>query len=80
MRTISKLDEIEFILKGIPEALPYLMKKGVCGISCGEPTWGILESAAKEKGFTETEIDNIVNDLNNILQNQSNKNAIEYND
>lgn len=80
MRTITRKDEIEFILKGIPEALPYLMKKGVCGISCGEPTWGILESAAKEKGFTETEIDNIVNDLNNILQNQSNKNAIEYND
>jgi len=80
MKTITKKDEIEFILKGIPEALPYLMKKGVCGISCGEPTWGILESAAKEKGFTETEIDNIVNDLNNILQNQSNKNAIEYND
>jgi hypothetical protein len=68
MRTITKKDEIEFILKGIPEALPYLMKKGVCGISCGEPTWGILEPAAKEKGFTDSEIDNIVNDLNNFLQ------------
>lgn len=67
MRTITKKDEIEFILKRIPEALPYLMKKGVCGISCGEPTWGILESAAKEKGLTDTEIDNIVNDLNNLI-------------
>jgi hypothetical protein len=66
MRQITKKDEIEFILRGIPEALPYLMKKGVCGISCGEPIWGILESAAKEKGFTDSEIDNIVNDLNNI--------------
>ena len=77
MRIITKQDEIEFILKGIPEALPYLMKKGVCGISCGEPTWGILESVAKEKGITDTEIDNIVEDLNNILQNQLNKNARE---
>jgi hypothetical protein len=77
MRTISKLDEIEFILKGIPEALPYLMKKGVCGISCGEPAWGILESAAKENGFTDSEIDNIVNDLNNILIKQLNESALK---
>jgi hypothetical protein len=70
MRTITRKDEIEFILKGIPEALPYLMKKGVCGISCGEPVWGILESTAKEKGFTDTEIDNIVNDLNDMLLKQ----------
>ena len=67
MRSITKKDEIEFILKGIPEALPYLMKKGVCGISCGEPSWGILESAAKEKEFTDAEVDGIVEDLNNIL-------------
>jgi hypothetical protein len=67
MRPITRTDEIEFILKGIPEALPYLMKKGVCGISCGEPTWGILESAAKEKGLTDIEIENIVNELNEMI-------------
>jgi len=49
------------------------MKKGVCGISCGEPTWGVLESAAKEKGFTDSEIDAIVNDLNNFLVEMENK-------
>ena len=76
MRMINKHDEIEFILRGIPEALPYLMKKGVCGISCGEPTWGILESAAKEKGFTDLEIDNIVNVLNEFLSKQKSKPAL----
>ena len=80
MRTITKHDEIEFILKGIPEALHYLMEKGVCGISCGEPVWGVLESAAKEKGFTDIEIDNIVNDLNDILLKQLNENIIDYKD
>jgi hypothetical protein len=75
MRMINKQDEIEFILKGIPEALPYLMKKGVCGISCGEPTWGILESAAKEKGFTDLQIDKIVNELNNLLLKQQSEPA-----
>jgi hypothetical protein len=77
MRVITKQDEIEFILRGIPEALPYLMKKGVCGISCGEPTWGILESAAKEKGFTDSEIDNIVNNLNNFLTTQVHESILE---
>lgn len=72
MRTITKRDEVEYILKEIPEALPYLMKKGVCGISCGVPVWGILESTAKEKGFTDYEIDNIVNDLNTFLLKQLN--------
>jgi hypothetical protein len=75
MRTITKKDEIEFILRGIPEALPYLMKKGVCGISCGEPTWGILESAAKEKGFTDLEIDKIVYELNELMLKQMNEPA-----
>ena len=69
MRLITKEDEIEFILKNIPDALTYLMKKGVCGISCGEPTWGILEIAAKEKGFTDSEIEKIVLELNELRQN-----------
>jgi len=66
MTTITKNDEIEFILSSVPGALEYLMKKGVCGISCGEPYFGILELAAKEKGFTESEIDDIVSDLNKL--------------
>lgn len=68
---ITKRDEIEFILRSIPGALEFLMKKGVCGISCGEPYFGILEAAAKEKGFTETEIDNMVLDLNKLQTNTS---------
>jgi hypothetical protein len=76
MKIITKQDEIEFILRGIPEALPYLMKKGVCGISCGEPTWGILESSAKEKGFTDPEIDKIVNELNELLLKHQNETAL----
>jgi hypothetical protein len=66
MSLITKKDEIEFILRSVPGALEYLMKKGVCGISCGEPYFGILEIAAIEKGFTESEIDAIVSDLNKL--------------
>jgi hypothetical protein len=66
MILLTKNDEIEFILRSIPGALEYLMKKGVCGISCGEPYFGKLEIAAREKGFTESEIDLIVSDLNKL--------------
>lgn len=63
---LTKKDEIEYILRCVPGALEYLMKKGVCGISCGEPYFGTLELAAKDKGFTDSEIDIIVSDLNNL--------------
>lgn len=33
MRAITRKDELEFILRGIPEALPYLMEKGVNVVS-----------------------------------------------
>ena len=71
MTLLTKKDEIEYILRSVPGAFEYLMKKGVCGISCGEPYFGILEIAAVEKGFTESEIDEIIADLNKLqaLQN-----------
>jgi hypothetical protein len=67
MRPITKEDEIEFILRSLPEALHYLIKKGVCGISCGESFSATLESVAKEREFSDSEINNIVIDLNNFL-------------
>jgi hypothetical protein len=67
MRPITKDDEIEFILRNLPDALSYLIKKGVCRISCGESFSGTLESIAKSKQFSDTEINNIVNVLNNFL-------------
>ena len=76
MKAITKFDKIEFILNTIPEALPYLMKKGVCGLSCGEPTLGILEETAKAKGFTDAEIDLFVDDLNILLIKQQKEPAL----
>ena len=39
------------------------MKKGIKCLACGEPIWGTVENAAKEKGFSDAEIDQIVEDL-----------------
>ncbi len=42
----------------------YLADKGIKCIACGEPIWGTLEEAAKEKGFSDAEIALFVRDLN----------------
>ena len=45
------------------------MEQGIRCLRCGEPIWGTLEAAAKEKGFTEQEIDNFVIQINNLENN-----------
>jgi hypothetical protein len=42
------------------------MEKGIKCLACGEPIWGTLESAAKEKGFNDSQIARFVEDLNSI--------------
>jgi hypothetical protein len=40
------------------------MNKGIKCIVCGEPIWGTLEDAAKEKGFNDQDVSNIIDELN----------------
>ena len=55
---------IEELVDRIPDSIDYLMKKGIRCLRCGEPIWGTLESAAKEKGFSDEDIEKFVHDLN----------------
>lgn len=66
MKRINKETEIEDLLKIIPESVTYLMEKGIRCLRCGEPIWGSLESAAKEKGFNDKEITKFVEEINNL--------------
>lgn len=61
---ISKEITIEELIVIKPEAVTYLMDKGIRCLVCGEPIWGTLESAAKEKGFNDTEIEKFVEEIN----------------
>lgn len=61
---IAKDILIEELIRELPAAVGYLMDKGVKCIACGEPIWGTLENAAREKGFSEEQIDNIVVEIN----------------
>jgi hypothetical protein len=60
---ITKEILIEDLVKELPESISYLMEQGIRCLRCGEPIWGSLESAAKEKGFTDGQINRFINDL-----------------
>lgn len=64
---ISGQTEIEDLVRELPEAVSYLSDKGIRCLRCGEPIWGTLESAAKEKGFKEEDIQLFIHELNELL-------------
>jgi len=61
---ITKDISIEDLVDLKKEAVRYLSEKGIKCIACGEPIWGTLEEAAREKGFGEIEIKDFVRELN----------------
>jgi methionine synthase II (cobalamin-independent) len=54
----------------------YLSDQGIRCIRCGEPIWGTLEEAAKQKGYTDAQIGHFVNEMNNIIENLSQENKL----
>jgi methionine synthase II (cobalamin-independent) len=61
---IEKHILIEDLVRELPQSVTYLMEQGIRCLRCGEPIWGTLESAAKEKGFSESKIEEFVKELN----------------
>jgi len=61
---ITKDISIEELVDLNKAAVRYLSEKGIKCIACGEPIWGTLEEAAREKGFGEEEITSFVRELN----------------
>lgn len=70
---ITKDINIEDLVESVPQSVKYLMNKGVKCIACGEPIWGTLEDAAKEKGFSDADIEKFVEDLQKFADNPSKK-------
>jgi methionine synthase II (cobalamin-independent) len=66
---ITKDTSIEEIVDEVQGAVEYLMKKGIRCIVCGEPIWGTLEEACEEKGFSASDIEGFVQELNQLAQN-----------
>ena len=59
---------IEELVEILPGSVTYLSRKGIKCIACGEPIWGTLEEAAREKGFGEKEIAEFVRELNAMMR------------
>jgi len=66
MKKITKDITIEDLVTEFPESVGFLMEKGIKCIVCGEPIWGTLEQAIKDKG-KEAEMEQIVDELNKFL-------------
>jgi len=64
---ITPQTSIETITELGPELVRYLSEQGIRCVICGEPIWGTLEEAAREKGFGIDEINEFVAHLNGIL-------------
>lgn len=65
---ITKDIEIEDLVEKYPFSVKYLAEQGIRCIACGEPIWGTLEEAIKEKNFDETKIDFFVDELNKMRE------------
>jgi len=66
---ITKDITIEDLVEDYPFAEEFLRVRGIKCIRCGEPIWGTLETACKEKNFTDEQIDEIVRELNELAEN-----------
>lgn len=64
MKPIDKTIPIEELITKHPFSVHYLMKKGIKCIVCGEPIWGTLEDAVKEKGLSDRDLNRIVEEIN----------------
>lgn len=65
---INKNIEIEDLVRNYPSTIRFLADKGIKCIACGEPIWGTLKEAAKEKGFGNEEIIKLVQELINFVK------------
>ncbi len=65
---INKNIEIEELVRKYPFSVKFLMEKHIKCIACGEPIWGTLDEAAKEKGYQDEMIDEIVDELNQMAR------------
>ncbi len=68
---ITKNTSIEELIETHNFAVKYLADKGIRCVVCGEPIWGTLEDACKEKAFDDTQIQTFVTEMNQLAKQES---------
>ena len=64
MFEIKKETSIEELINIFPLAIPLLSKYEIRCLLCGEPSWGTIGSAAKEKFIDDSRLEEILVELN----------------
>ncbi len=67
MTVIDRHITIEELISRFPGSVKFLISRGLPCLVCGEPTWGTLEELAKDKGWTDAAIDELVEEMNESL-------------
>lgn len=65
---VDEHSSIEDLLERIPGAQRYLSEKGIRCVICGEPVWGSLGDAVREKGFDEKALQEFILALNALVR------------
>jgi Ni,Fe-hydrogenase I small subunit len=58
--------KIDDLIRCYPNAVGFLIKKGLPCVVCGEPFWGTLAELAQQKGFNEEQINALVIEFNQL--------------
>lgn len=64
---ISRETIIEDLVVACPDAITFLMEKGIRCLRCGEPIWGTLGEAMEEKDIPEQRQHDIIQELRQFL-------------
>jgi hypothetical protein len=63
---INAQTTIEDLVGAYPAMTRVLLEKGIRCVICGEPIWGTLEEAAREKGYNDDGITDLIRELNDL--------------
>ena len=63
---ITRETTLEEIVESKPQSVSFLADKGIRCVVCGDIIWGSIASVAESKGFSEDEIEVLVEELNSI--------------
>jgi len=60
---ISRDMSVEELVEQVPGSVSFLREKGIVCIICGEPVWGTFYELASQKGFSDEEIEGLVEEI-----------------
>ena len=63
---ISRAISIEDLVRYYPGVVRHLIGLNLPCLACGEPAWGTLEEFARDHGYSEGDIDGLVDDLRRL--------------